>query len=53
MIIQLESATAGNIEAAKRSLEALASWGYEIAEAPRGDDRGRNHDNETARSSTR
>jgi hypothetical protein len=35
MIIQLESATAGNVEAAKHSLEAMArSWGHEIAEAP-------------------
>ena len=35
MIIQLESATAENVDAAKRSLEALAhSWGHEIAEAP-------------------
>ena len=35
MIIQLESATAENVEAARRSLEAMAhSWGHEIAEAP-------------------
>ena len=35
MIIQLESATDENMEAAKRSLEALAhSWGDEITEAP-------------------
>ena len=35
MIIQLESATAENTDAARRSLEALAcSWGQEIAEAP-------------------
>ena len=35
MIIQLESATAENMEAAKRSLAAIAhSWGDEIAEAP-------------------
>jgi hypothetical protein len=35
MIIQLESATAENIETAKRNLEALAhSWGHETIEAP-------------------
>lgn len=35
MIIRLDSATAGNIEAARRNLEALAhSWGHEIAAAP-------------------
>ena len=35
MIIQLEGATAGNVAAAKRSLEAIAqSWGHEIAETP-------------------
>jgi hypothetical protein len=35
MIIQLQSATAENAEAARRSLEALAhDWGCEIAEAP-------------------
>lgn len=35
MIIQLDSGTGQNIEAAKRSLETLAhSWGHEIAEAP-------------------
>jgi hypothetical protein len=35
MIIQLDSATAENVEAARRTLEALAhSWGYEIREAP-------------------
>ena len=35
MIIQLESATAANTDAAKRSLKALArSSGHEIAEAP-------------------
>lgn len=34
MIIQLESATAGNLDAAKRSLEALAhSWGHKVTEA--------------------
>ena len=34
MIIQLDSATAENTDAARRSLEALArSWGQEIAEA--------------------
>jgi hypothetical protein len=33
MIIQLESATAENVEAAKRNLEALAhSWGHEMIE---------------------
>jgi hypothetical protein len=37
MIIQLESAAAENVEAAKASLEALArSWGHEIAETPAG-----------------
>ena len=37
MIIQLESAAAGDVEAARRSLEAMAhGWGQEIAEAPRG-----------------
>jgi hypothetical protein len=35
MIIQLESATAENVDAAKRSLEALAqSWGHEITRTP-------------------
>lgn len=35
MIIQLESATTGNAEVAKRSLGTMAhGWGYEIAEAP-------------------
>jgi hypothetical protein len=35
MIIQVDSATAANTEAAKRSLEALAhAWGCEIAGAP-------------------
>ncbi len=35
MIIQLESATAENVEAARRNLEALAhSWGHEMIEAP-------------------
>ena len=35
MIIQLESATTENTEAAKRTLEVMAhSWGDEIAEAP-------------------
>ena len=35
MIIQLESGTAENVQAAKRSLEAMAhSWDQEIAEAP-------------------
>jgi hypothetical protein len=35
MIIQLEGATAENIEAARRNLEALAhSWGHEIDKAP-------------------
>ena len=35
MIIQLQSATAENVGAAKRSLEAMAqSWGQEIADAP-------------------
>ena len=35
MIIQLESATAENVAAAKRGLEAMArNWGQEIAEAP-------------------
>ncbi|HEU5159995.1 MAG TPA: hypothetical protein VFU43_23565 [Streptosporangiaceae bacterium] len=34
MIVQLESASAENVEAAKRSLEAIArGWGYEIAVA--------------------
>jgi len=34
MIIQLEGATAEDVAAAKRSLEAMAlSWGQEIAEA--------------------
>jgi hypothetical protein len=37
MIIQLESATAENAEAAKRSLGAIArSWGHEMAETPAG-----------------
>jgi hypothetical protein len=35
MILQLESATAENIEAARRDLEAMTnSWGHEITEAP-------------------
>jgi hypothetical protein len=35
MIIQLESATAENVEAARRNLEALAhSWGHQMIEAP-------------------
>src|SRR6266851_3171043 len=35
MIIQLERATAENVEAAKHSLGAIAhNWGHEIAEAP-------------------
>src|SRR6266704_3073392 len=35
MIIQLEGATAENVEAARRSLDAVAhSWGHEIAQAP-------------------
>jgi len=35
MIIQLESATAENVGAARRSLEALAhGWGHELAEGP-------------------
>ena len=35
MIIQLEGPAAGNVEAARRSLEALAhGWGYEIAPSP-------------------
>jgi hypothetical protein len=35
MIIQLESAIAENVEAARRNLEALAhSWGHEMREAP-------------------
>ena len=35
MIIQLQGATAENVAAAKRDLEALAhSWGHELAEAP-------------------
>jgi hypothetical protein len=35
MIIQLDSATAENAEAARRNLEALAhSWGHEMEEAP-------------------
>jgi hypothetical protein len=35
MIIQLESATAENVEAARRNLEALAhSWNHEIIKAP-------------------
>lgn len=35
MIIQLESATVENVEAATRNLEALAhSWGHEMIEAP-------------------
>ena len=37
MIIQLEGPATGNVEAAKRSLEALACrWGYEIAQNPGG-----------------
>ena len=37
MIIQLEGPAAGNVEAARRSLEALAhGWGYEIAQSPAG-----------------
>jgi hypothetical protein len=35
MIIQLESATAENVGAAKRSLEAIVhSWGHKFTEAP-------------------
>jgi hypothetical protein len=35
MIIRLESATAGNVEAARRTLESLAhSWGHELEEDP-------------------
>jgi hypothetical protein len=35
MIIQLEGATAENVDAAKRTLQAMAhSWGYEIAQLP-------------------
>jgi hypothetical protein len=35
MIIQLESATADNVEAARHNLEALAhSWGHEMTETP-------------------
>jgi hypothetical protein len=35
MIIQLESATAENVEAARQNLEALAhSWGHEMIKAP-------------------
>jgi hypothetical protein len=35
MIIQLESATAENVEAARRNLQALAHrWGYEMIKAP-------------------
>lgn len=35
MIIQLESATAENVEAARRNLEALAhSWGHKMIKAP-------------------
>jgi len=35
MIIQLESATAENVEVASRNLEALAhSWGHEMIETP-------------------
>jgi hypothetical protein len=35
MIIQLDSATAENTEAARRNLQALAhSWGQELAEVP-------------------
>jgi len=35
MIIQLESATAENVAAARRSLQTLAQgWGQEVAEAP-------------------
>jgi hypothetical protein len=35
MIIQLDSATAENVETARRSLEALAhSWGHEMIKAP-------------------
>jgi hypothetical protein len=37
MIIQLEGPATGNVEAAQRSLEALAHrWGYEIAQSPDG-----------------
>jgi hypothetical protein len=37
MIIQLEGPATGNIEAAQRSLEALAHrWGYEITQGPDG-----------------
>lgn len=35
MIIQLESVTAENVEAARRSLEAVAhTWDHEVAQAP-------------------
>ena len=35
MIIQLNGPAAGNVEAAQRSLEALACrWGYDIAQSP-------------------
>ena len=41
MIIQLNSATAENTGAARRSLEELArSWGHEITESPRRGDAG-------------
>src|ERR1022692_4472082 len=37
MIIQLEGPATGNMEAAQRSLEALAHrWGYDIAQSPDG-----------------
>jgi hypothetical protein len=37
MIIQLEGPATGNVEAAKRSLEALACrWDYEISQSPDG-----------------
>ena len=37
MIIQLEGPATGNVEAAQRSLEALAhQWGYDIAQSPDG-----------------
>lgn len=35
MIIQLESSTAENVQAARRSLETIAhDWGHDVAEAP-------------------
>jgi hypothetical protein len=37
MTIQLDGPAAGNVEAAQRSLEALAQrWGYDIAQSPAG-----------------